>query len=217
MKMTKKKVLVAALAVCLVSILSMGTLAWFTASDEVTNNFHFTDSDNNGAADFSIDVKESSDNGVSWADDGLVFENVLPGETVDKLAVVKNTSSSDDYKQYVRVTIKVVGAPKWTTANLGVALKDSLGIDENVWDVTPTAWDDATKTNTLVLYLKDVLDKDESVDIFETVTIPEKLVNDANSPYNLTDFSISVKAEAIQSENLGSSVTDAASAFALLA
>ena len=39
MKMTKKKVFIAALAICLVAIVSMGTLAWFTASDYVTNDW----------------------------------------------------------------------------------------------------------------------------------------------------------------------------------
>ena len=39
MKLTKKKVLLASLAICLVAIISFGTLAWFTADDQVTNTF----------------------------------------------------------------------------------------------------------------------------------------------------------------------------------
>ena len=38
MKMTKKKVFVAALAICLIAIISMGTLAWCNATDDITNN-----------------------------------------------------------------------------------------------------------------------------------------------------------------------------------
>ena len=45
MKMTKKKVFVTALAICLVAILSMGSLAWFNASDTITNKFKIADSD----------------------------------------------------------------------------------------------------------------------------------------------------------------------------
>lgn len=37
--MKKKRVLIVALVICLLAILSYGTLAWFTAEDEVTNTF----------------------------------------------------------------------------------------------------------------------------------------------------------------------------------
>ena len=58
MKLTKKKVFVTALAVCLIAILSFGTIAWFTASDEVTNQFKVTTSDEEGTPDFSVDLFE---------------------------------------------------------------------------------------------------------------------------------------------------------------
>ena len=35
----KKKVFVVAVAVCLIAILSMSSLAWFSDADEVTNQF----------------------------------------------------------------------------------------------------------------------------------------------------------------------------------
>ncbi len=214
--MTKKKVFVIALAVALVAILSMGTLAWFTGTDSVTNNFLIADSNDDGVADFSVDVKESDDEGATWTDGGLEFSNILPGETVSKLAVVKNTSSNAAYSQYIRVTVKVVGAPQWTSAVLGADLKNSLGIDETVWTVASTTYDDATKTNTMVLYLNDVLAQDASVTVFEEVEIPSAFVNDANSVLNLADFSITVQADAIQSENLGLTTPGAAAAFDLL-
>lgn len=49
--MKKKKVLIVALVICLLAILSYGTLAWFTAEDEVTNEFTI------GSVD--IEVKET--------------------------------------------------------------------------------------------------------------------------------------------------------------
>ena len=216
MKLTKKKVFVVALAVCLLAILSAGTLAWFTATDSVTNNFLIADSDDNGVADFSVDVKESDDDGQTWTDDGLTFEEILPGDVHNKLAIVKNTSTGDRYSQYIRVTIKVVGAPAWQSGVVGADLKDSLGIDETIWNITSVTYDSTSETNTLVMYLKDVLDKDEEATIFETVTIPGKFVNDANSSYNLTDFDIEIKAEAIQSENLGLANPSAVEAFKLI-
>ena len=45
MKVTKKKVLLASLAVCLIALLSAGTLAWFTDSEEVTNEFKIATSE----------------------------------------------------------------------------------------------------------------------------------------------------------------------------
>lgn len=216
MKLTKKKVFVAALAICLIAILSMGSLAWFSGSDEVTNKFMIADSNDDGEADFSVDVKESDDQGETWTDDGLTFDDILPGQTVPKLAVVKNTSTGDTYSQYIRVTIEVVGAPAWQSGYIGANLKDSLGIDETVWNITSVTWDAATKTNTMVLYLRDVLEKDEQATIFETVTIPSKFVNDADSPFNLTDFTINITAEAIQSENLGLTNPSAIEAFKLI-
>lgn len=216
MKLTKKKVFVAAIAVCLVAILSMGTLAWFTAEDSVENKFLIADSDGNGEADFSVDVKESDDQGTTWTDTGLTFDDILPGETLPKLAVVKNTSTGDKYSQYIRVTIKVVGAPAWQSGYIGADLKYSLGIDETVWRITSVTWDSQTKTNTIVMYLRDVLEKDEQATIFKTVTIPSKFVNDATSQFNLDDFNISIKAEAIQSESLGITNPDAVKAFELI-
>ena len=91
-----------------------------------------------------------------------------------------------------------------------------MGIDETVWNITSVTWDSTTKTNTIVMYLKDVLDKGEQVTIFESVTIPSKFVNDADSQFNLNDFSINIKAEAIQSENLGLTNPSAVEAFKLI-
>ena len=60
MKLTKKKVFVAALAVCLVAILSMGSLAWFSAQDEVDNKFMIATSEDLDPDDiFSVNVWES--------------------------------------------------------------------------------------------------------------------------------------------------------------
>ena len=45
MKLTKKKVVSIALVVCLIAILSAGTLAWFSDDDAVTNKFFIADSE----------------------------------------------------------------------------------------------------------------------------------------------------------------------------
>ena len=59
MKMTKKKVFVAALAICLIAIISMGTLAWFNATDDITNNFKVATDENDTDPTFSVKVSET--------------------------------------------------------------------------------------------------------------------------------------------------------------
>ena len=59
MKMTKKKVFVVALAICLVAIISMGTLAWFQASQSIENIFQVSTTDDNQTPDFSISLYEN--------------------------------------------------------------------------------------------------------------------------------------------------------------
>lgn len=224
--MSKKKVFVVALAICLLAILSMTTLAWFSAEDSIENKFYFADSDDDGDTDFSVDVKETGD----AEDDGLVFEEILPGDTYDKDPTIVNTSSSDRYSQYIRATLTL----KDPTGALKAALDDSrIGggdvldlLDEmfqtvdqvNTWELAGTegvgyGYDDQAKEFYWIFYYKDILDKGESVTLFEEVTIPTGLtVEDASAMQSA--FDVAVKAEAVQTENLGSAVTNAQEAFA---
>ena len=91
--MNKKKIFIVALAVCLVSILTLGTLAWFTAEDTVTNNFYVGDTDTGADEVFGIDLWENRDtngdgdyNEVGDAEkaNGLTYETILPGEILSK-------------------------------------------------------------------------------------------------------------------------------------
>ena len=59
MKLTKNKVLVVAIAICLIATLSMGTLAWFFDTDTITNKFPIADS----LTSFEIDVWEKVPDG----------------------------------------------------------------------------------------------------------------------------------------------------------
>ena len=74
--MNKKKIVTVALAVCLIAILSMSTLAWFNASDSVDNDFMFDDSDNDGTPNFEVDLFETDANG--GAVDGKEYLHVTP-------------------------------------------------------------------------------------------------------------------------------------------
>lgn len=229
--MNKKKVFVTALAVSLIAILSLGTLAWFNAEDEIENNFHFADSDGDGNTDFSVDVKETGDT----EDDGLVFEEILPGDVLDKDPTIKNTSTSERYSQYIRVTLTLkdptgawkkaydearIGGGKMIKTDREEGLLNEMfqSVDlSGTWELagaegTGYGYDDTAKEFFWVFYLRDILEKDEEVKLFEKVTIPTGLtVEDANTMKSA--FDVHVKAEAVQTENLDLFVESARNAF----
>ncbi len=216
MKMTKKKVFVAALAICLVAIVSMGTLAWFTASDEVTNKFYVADSDDTDPSDiFSIDVWENTPAGDKDPD-GYEYKDILPGDVLKKEVNVENTGY---YDQYVRVTVTVSDAQAWMTAlNTNGAIPkleqivDGYDPNANVWvDNSAEVVDD---TIVYTMYYNHILLGDQEtiydnagahsdvVTVFTAVKIPSTLTVEQAAAFE-SNFEINVKAEAVQTENLG--------------
>ena len=103
MKLSKTKVVALALAVCLIAVLSMGSLAWFTDDDSVTNDFFIAGSeDQDPDKVFSVDVwedKDLLDNGEDKIQDGIEFPAILPGDELFKEVHIENTGA---YPQYIR-------------------------------------------------------------------------------------------------------------------
>lgn len=227
MKLTKKKVFVAALAICLIAILSMGTLAWFNASDEVTNTFMVADSDSDGTPDFSIDVKETKldesgnkvdedEDGVyDFTDEGNTYNKIAPGDLLFKDPVVTNTG---DYSQWVRVNILIskdfadqVKEAQGVTDVEAINMAELLtGFDGALW--ASGEFNDTKYTDYYIYsyYYANELAKDETISVFTGVKIPSKFTQ-ADMNYGTDGFKIIVRAEAIQSDNLAG---PAQSAFA---
>lgn len=212
--MNKKKVFTLALAVCLIAILSMGTLAWFSAEDSVKNDFLFA-TDDEGKTDFSVDVWENRDtngdgdyNEVGDAEkdtDGLVYENILPGDVLSKEAHVENTGA---YDQYIRVIVEISDA-KALIAALGADYKFEncfIGCDLTQWYVGGVNhYLDDQDVIVVVLYYNGVLEAGSEIKLFDAVKIPEELtVEHANALSN--EFTVTVKAHAIQAENVGDDI-----------
>ena len=107
--MTKSKILVVALAISLVAVASMGTLAWFSANDSVTNNFYIADSDDTPDDIFSIDVWERDEEGGTPVDN-IEYPDIQPGDDLYKEVNVENTGK---YPQYARVIVTVSDASIW--------------------------------------------------------------------------------------------------------
>lgn len=218
MKLNKKKVFVVALAISLVAIISMGTLAWFTDTDRADNNFFVTNS-NTGNPDkiFSVDVTENvADDGKPSqpVDAGYDFKDILPGDKLVKEPFVRNTGY---YDQYICVTVTISDAAAWVNA-LGAdadVTEVLVGFDASkwthIWNNTNGA---AQLPEELVykMYYKDVLKSGEDVSVFTHVQIPKSLNQEQAAMFG-GDFSITIKAEAVQTENVvpaGTPAEDAA-------
>ena len=212
MKLTKKKVFVVALAVCLLAVASMGTLAWFSAEDEVTNKFLVANSEDDPDEIFSVDVWEKTP-GEEKDQDGHDYENIQPGDLLLKEAHVENTGS---YDQYIRVTVTISDAQAWIAA---------LGADFNVTDVFVgfdiTKWNHiwnnlsenpAAEEIVYVMYYNGTLGVDEDITVFTNVQIPTSLDQYQMAEFG-GNFSIKVEADAVQTANVvpeGTAAEDAA-------
>ena len=213
MKLTKKKVLVGALAVGLIATISAGSLAWFSDEDEVKNKFMIADSTDDDPKDiFSVDVKEDTPEG-SGDDDGYDYEDILPGDELKKEPYAVNTGH---YDQYVRAIVTVGDAAAWRAVlgdNSGVVSADKIfgGINKTDWleFKTEETYDTDADTMTYVFYYQKVLTKDNRTEnIFDTVIIPESMTQEQADSFE-NEFDIKVKAQAVQTENVGDNAKQA--------
>ena len=209
MKLTKKKILVAALAVGLIATVSLGSIAWFSDTDKVENKFYIASSDDDNPDDiFSVDVWENTPDGDSDPD-GFEYSDIQPGDILKKEANVENTGH---YDQYVRVKIKVTDADAWLavldkTAGT-VRLADIVdGYESGKWEHGSC---EVTSDDKLVftIYLKDVLTSGNSVEVFKNVKIPADMTTEQAAAFD-NEFGVDVVADAVQTQNVGSSCYEA--------
>lgn len=214
MKMTKKKVFVTALAVCLIAILSLGTLAWFNATDDITNNFMIADSDGDGTPDFKVEVWENENDGDDNADadgdgdnaithKGNTYPEIAPGDVIAKNPTVENTG---DYDQWIRVYVTFDEWAKIEAAcqNQGISsdVRTWLDVDATAWTADNNATVVENNTVTYVYYYNYKLTEDQTAVLFNNVTIPGEF-EQADMAYVNGNFSINIKAEALQADNTG--------------
>ncbi len=224
--MTKKKIFVIALAICMLAILSAGSLAWFSAQDSVKNEFFIAASDDLNKDDiFSIDVMERIDQNKDGVYDatltspeGYDYKEILPGDKLVKEPFVRNTGF---YDQYIRVTVTISDATAWINAmGLDFAIENVFeGYDASKWNNISKDINGETDTITYVLYYNGILDGADTTNdgtsgttndvvLFTHVNIPEYLNQEQAAAFK-GDFSISIKAEAVQTENVGSNAFEA--------
>ena len=208
MKITKKKVFVSALIICLLAIISMSTLAWFSASDSVKNEFYVADSDNptDDPEDiFSVAVWEKTPESDKDTD-GYEYKEILPGAKLTKEPHIENTGY---YSQYIRAIVTISDAEAWLAAVEGIDMAEVfLGFDESVWTNISMEHDTTADTLTYVLYYDGILESGKDITLFNQVKIPESLTV-AQAAAFAGDFSITVKAQAVQTENVGNNAFEA--------
>lgn len=216
MKMTKKKVFVSALAICLVAIISMGTLAWFNATDNITNNFKVATDENNTDSTFSVKVSETGLDG-NETEDGVTYYDVVPGDVINKDPKITNTG---DYTQWIRVSVTMTKANYWKDFGGSLAFTDifegsTYGLAANVGTATEK-WllvEDAVEPNadgTAVwyLYLNREFAAGSDEILFTKVNIDEDFTLDEVLSLG-GEFSINVKADALQRDNTGNNAVEA--------
>lgn len=204
--MKRRNVLTLVLALVLVAALAVGgTLAYFTDQDATgTNAFTM------GHVDIGLDEYDPEDK--EWTDDGLTYDDVTPGATVDKKARVTVNQGSE--KCYVMVTVEVA-TPADTKLN-AENINDLYAAVEAAVDASTTPWTHTRVTKdgkTLIqcVYNGDSTPGDGAADrivnakdakqelfLFEQITIPASFGNNTADQ----SFDIVLNSYAIQSDNL---------------
>lgn len=225
---TKKKLFAVALAICLLSTISFSTLAWFNASESVTNKFMVATTgsgteDPNKPEDkiFSLDLWERVDvDGDGTVEDteivsyrqngpsGWDYKDVLPGVEYHKEPTVENTGS---YDQWIRVVVTVSDYNMFakvvpTGADLA---KIFGGHDENKWTLDPDAIKIDTDADTIsyVYYLNEKLAPKATAVLFTDVTLPGELTQ--KDMYDMgSEFEIKIHADAIQTNGIKDPATN---------
>ena len=207
MKNMKTKVLAIALAVCLIAIASISTLAWFTAADSVTNDFLIANSEDDPDKIFSVDVWEKDDPDSTEKLDSIAFPAILPGDDLYKEVNIENTGS---YDQYIRATVTVTDASVWQE----IFGEIFVSIDEIVTDVNADyelysiVYDADVDTLSYIFYYNNILAAGEFSTLFTNVHIANAM--DRFQAADLSgNFQISVFAEAVQTRNVGSNAVEA--------
>ena len=224
MKFTKKKALALALALVLIAVATIRyspSLAWFSGEDSVKNEFYVADSTEKDPDElFSLDVYEyTEDSPNDKVPTGETYEEILPGDHLKKEPHVANTGY---YDQYIRVIVTISDATAWINAvGVDFQIEDVFeGYDETMWNNVSKDINGATDTVTYVLYYNGILDGSDSdndatsgtvsdIVLFNYVNIPETLTQEQAAAFK-GGFSIDVKAQAVQTENVGA---DAYAAF----
>lgn len=205
----KKKLMAIALAVCVVAVLAAGaSLAYFTDKTEAANNT-FT----MGNVKITLDETDLTKDDDSRTAEGNTYTNLYPGMDMVKDPTVHNTGRND---AWVRVIVRVANGAafmdKFAIAPYASSPLEGLthGLGAG-WQITASTEDTATNDMVYTIVYNTVLKPGESTPaVFEKLYIPATFGNGEMAAITYTSannesvngFTMSIHAEAIQSEGL---------------
>ena len=205
----KKKLMAIALAVCVVAVLAAGaSLAYFTDKTEAANNT-FT----MGNVKITLDETDLTKDDGSRTPAGNTYTNLYPGMDMVKDPIVHNTGKN---AAWVRVIVRVANGAafmdKFAIAPYASSplegLTHGLGVG---WQITASTKDTATNDMVYTIVYNTVLKPGESTPaVFEKLYIPATFGNGEMAAItyknaqneSVNGFTMSIHAEAIQSEGL---------------
>ena len=205
----KKKLMAIALAVCVVAVLAAGaSLAYFTDKTETADNV-FT----MGNVKITLDETDLTKDDDSRTAEGNTYENLYPGMEMVKDPTVHNTGRNG---AWVRVIVRVANGAafmdQFKDTQYGQSPLEGLthGLGAG-WQITASTKDTATNDMVYTIVYNTVLKPGESTPaVFKKLYIPATFgngemaaityTNANNEPVN--GFTMSIHAEAIQSEGL---------------
>ena len=205
----KKKLMAIALAVCVVAVLAAGaSLAYFTDKTETADNV-FT----MGNVKIALDETDLTKDDGSRTAEGNTYTNLYPGMDMVKDPIVHNVGKND---AWVRVIVRVANGAafmdKFAIAPYASSplegLTHGLGVG---WQITASTKDTAANDMVYTIVYNTVLKPGESTPaVFEKLYIPATFGNGEMAAITYTNankeavngFTMSIHAEAIQSEGL---------------
>ncbi len=220
----KKRTFIVALIICMVAIIGIGSLAYFQASKNLTNYFAVAGvvdpTDPSATIDpddlFSIKLDETNINVMTGfgerTEEGNVYKDILPGDTLKKDPTVTNTGK---YDAWVRVKVTVTDAADWEAACAKHGITDLATIfndfDAKLWDREIKEDVEENNTITYTYYYRTKVAPGGTAKLFDSVTIPKQL--DVEDMASLATFQLKITGEAIQADNTGETAQEAFTNF----
>ena len=178
----KRKLWSVALILCLIALLSAGSLAYFTTSGSADNVIT--------AGNLRARLVEQTADGSPFPADGL--SGIMPGQKVAKVVFVENTG---DHPAYIRMRLSkqvlaADGSEQLDDAQIRLHLAEQGWVEQDGWYYYAEALPAGAQTTPLL----------EQVEFLSTM----------DNSYMECQVTVSVKMQAVQSENNGASALEAA-------
>lgn len=193
--MKKKNLFTAAASLALVAVIGVGaTLAYFTDKTDVKSNVFTT-----GSVDITLNDTSDSEKATE-VENGIVYEEVMPGDLLDKnvYVTVDKMSAPSYVGVFVSVDASTFGRPEaYDVMGLVNDAMMRAGTMNN-WNQYPVS---VGATDGVLYVYNQVVEPDDQndvvLDLFSDIQIPTSWGND----FAASRFSINVQAFAAQAEN----------------